>query len=271
MLLLDAVTGRIRFKKMYNKKSEMNVIVMFIILIVSALALSVVYFKFTSTADLNRAVEVCRMSVLTQSKTEFIGSSLFSIECNTRYVVFEKDKVNRGLNPESLKTSTILYNGKKINSFKQLNDYIVDQVVAEEMRICYYEFGEGKVTVFANNDATLDDNVCFICAKISFKVSGQEFKGIYDYMDKTYIKDLSMTYIQYLNQPSLSEANWTTFSNKLYDDRPREGMKIDSDKSYIVVFRKDYDLMSKNGYYVYLLPSTELNKKSGFKCDIIAQ
>jgi len=260
----------------HYKKSEMNVIVMFIILMVSALALSGVYYKYASTADTNKAIEVCRLSVLAQSKSEsnlMLGGSPFGIQCETRYVVFEKDKVKKGLNPESLKTSSIVYNGKKINSFRQLNDYIVDQVIAEEMRICYYQFGEAKIRPFANDDGLWDDDVCFICSKISFKTSGQEYKGIYDYMDRTYIKDLNMTYIQYLNQPSLSEVNWTDFSNKLYDNNPREGMNISSGNSYIVVFRKDNDflagLIEKDGYYVYLLPSTDLNKKSSFECDII--
>jgi hypothetical protein len=229
------------------KKAELSVVAGLILVLISGLVLFAVFSGVFKKATLEEAINVCRLSVLTQANTKGIPGasgmkSPLDLDCDKRYVDLYNDRVEIGLAPESTSPQSIIYNGKKIKKFTQLNDYIVNQVVAEEMRTCYFEFGEGKMHVFDNSldpsiKNTFDkEDVCFVCSEINFKdVKQQSYSGYLDYIKKTYIKNEEMTYYQYFNQPALGNISWSVFFSTIVDDN----FKFQKDTKYLVVFGKE--------------------------------
>ena len=220
---------------------------------------------------MNTAIDTCRFSVIAQSGTATaMTKSPLDVSCKTRYLDFTNTQVKEGLSPDKKSAIKVFYNGKTITTFPELNDYIVNQVVAEEMRICYFQFGEGKVKdLFANNDDSIGnkDDVCFICTQINFDktIGSKTVKGFIDYINRTEVNGKGYTYLEYFDAPSESENTWSEFTNKIYDNNPSDKMVFDTSQTYDVVFRKDYDIFSKNGYYIYFIPMDQLNNV----CDIV--
>lgn len=247
---------------------------------------------------LDASIKTCQLSVLVQSESKvFPGptgeKSPWSINCNTRYVNIYNDRIEAGLTPENTNENLqVTYNGKKVTKYGELNEYIVNQIVAEEMRVCYFEFGEGKIHVFDNNIWNNND-VCFICSQINFKdipnkISPRTYTGFIDFINKTYITNEKMTYYEYFNQPTITNGTvpWSFFS---YTIDPEHPYYFNNTQSYAVVFGKQdnrlksffelnpditgsntlspfANLDSHNNYYVFVVPADRVNAK----CDVIA-
>ena len=236
--------------------------------IVGILLIAIIILIFTSLSK-KGDIEACRLSVRLQSGTEvhvagISAGSMFDVNCNKRYVYIYPDRVEEGNSPENTNPIDIFLNGKKVKRFGELSDYIVNYAVAEEMKICYYEFGEGKVDVFPNNKKwfNADSDVCFICSEIVFKdVPARKYTGFMSFIRTASIDNLKLTYLQYFNQPSLSEKTWEEFTNHEYNNDAENKIFFDSKNpgKYDVVFRKTRNPISKNGYYVYVIPSDKLN------------
>ncbi|MDP3766223.1 MAG: hypothetical protein Q8R04_06955 [Nanoarchaeota archaeon] len=128
-------------------------------------------------------IEVCRLSALAQAQTKFAGQSPISLKCSRKEVKFFNNKVE--------------IDGKKESKyeFNQLDDNSVNKVVAEELRLCWYMMGEGRVDVFRQDVVdeaviyTSGENVCIICSEISFdsKANNKRFSGLLDYLKSTKI------------------------------------------------------------------------------------
>lgn len=139
-------------------------------------------------------IEVCRLSVLAQAQTKVAGQTPVSLQCPRRQVKFFNDKVE--------------IDGKKDDKydFEKLDDNSVNKVVAEELRLCWYKFGEGKINVFRQNIAgdiitTASEYVCAICSEISFdkKIDrNKKFSGLVDYLKSSKIPQQDIYYFNYL-------------------------------------------------------------------------
>lgn len=236
-----------------TRRSQMNAVVVMILVLVSALVLlgfgQRVFTKYTGEG----AIETCRLSVMAQSKTELAGTSVLSLECKRRYIDFYDDHVEFGNEPDKTKTISVYSDGEKTRRYDTLDNDIVNYVIAEEMRICWYEFGEAQIEVFPNNEkltealGTADDDICFICSEIEFiDINNKEYTGLIDYLKENYPKDAKYTYWDYFNKPSLSEHTLDTYINNCYKDTIEDLWNDDpfvfnSKTTYAVIFYKDYD------------------------------
>ena len=111
---------------------------------------------FASILKKGSDIEVCRLSVLAQAQTKLLGQTPVSLKCSRRQVKLFNDKIE--------------INGKKESKyeFKEVDDNIVNKLIAEELRLCWYMMGEGEINVFRQNIIVNTDTVCVVCAEISF-------------------------------------------------------------------------------------------------------
>ena len=268
-----------------------------IIEIILILAGAIVLFLFFSgvfaKSTFDEAINTCRFSVIGQVATELKPGisgmkSPFNINCEKRYIHFYNTKVELGLNPTNMQPRPIDVEGKKVSKFKELTDFDVDQVIAEEMRICKYEFADGKVEVFTNNEAFWSNkNVCFVCSEIDFDptVSKKTFNTLVEYTNKTTFDNTQTSYYTYLTEKSVSEnIMWIqpTYSTDWFSvnptgqfhilsgkDKDYANLNIDTSKKYAVFFEKfkPAKISTASKYFwVAIVPMDEINNY----CDIQA-
>lgn len=282
-----------------TRRSQMNAVVVLILVLISAPVLfgfgQRLFTKYTGEGT----IETCRLSVMTQAKTELAGTSVLNLECKRRYIDFYDDHVEFGNEPDKTKTISIYADGKKTRRYNNLDNDIVNYVIAEEMKTCWYQFGEAKTEIFPNNEklteliGTADDDICFICSEIEFMdIKNKQYTGLINYLKNNYPQDKKYTYWEYLNQESLSEFNLEEYytylekSNKLSELWNNEPFVFKPDTTYAVIFYKDYDQTfitdlfyslgfietpgdspaGKSGYHVLVLPTERL----GDICEIQA-
>ncbi|MGV8150601.1 MAG: hypothetical protein ACP5NV_02630 [Candidatus Woesearchaeota archaeon] len=262
------------------KKAQMGTIVTLIIVVVIAILLITLgYLIFTDYSGKGE-IETCRLSVLTQSNTEvpIVGASPLSLECKKRFVNIYKNKVEIGTDPEKTSVVNVYTSSGKKKSFNTLNNDIINSVVAEEMKTCWYQFGEAKINVFPNDESLTEaggdllgaeDDICFTCSEIKFEnIPGIEFSGLIDHLKNTNVPKTKYTYWDYFNQESLSEhtlqeymeACYPDTVKDLWDDKP---FIFNSDETYSVIFYKDYDDSISNMVKFYNIYYTA-GKAAGF-------
>lgn len=271
---------------MENKKAQLSETNRLIIIIVVAVILlffigTKIYPMFTKKGE----IESCRFSVIVQAETELKmagGTSPFKIDCDKRLVKFYDNRVEQGYSFSDMKPLTIVYDNKKVKKFRELDDFIVNEVVAEEMRICHYQFLEGKVEIFPNNEGGFwsvfglsgNDDICFICSEISFdsEMENKSFSGYPEYIKNTEIPEEKKTYFEYFNDNTFSEYKWADLiadpSGKTHADIDffkNADIKMNTTETYSLIFYSDYDSYSRNAYGVLLIPTD----KVGELCEII--
>jgi len=260
-----------------NKLGQIGKLGTIILIIAGAIILYMFIAKFTAKSTFEESINVCRFSVVGQTATEVIPgirekTSPFNIDCDKRYITFYNTKVELGLSPGNMQAIGTPANNN-VKKFNRLTESTVNSVIAEEMRICWFEFGEGKIKVFANDDKAVSwkDDVCFVCSEINFEksVEKEQFAGLIDYLKNTKIVEQDQTYYEYINGATDSKASWEEYNsgNKkigMYNTLPY----LDKSQQYAVVFKKDYDFFGKNGYYVEVVPTDKLNL--GGVCDLQA-
>ena len=145
-------------KHIAPKKGILNVPVEYIILVGGILLLTIAGVYFASTLTKGN-VEICKSGVTAQQFTEskIGGTSPLSLPCERRFVDFYDTQTTIGYNPEKNKPTKVLFNGKRSTIYPKLNDYIVNQVVAEEMRTCWYQFNEGD-EIMPNNENMIEND-----------------------------------------------------------------------------------------------------------------
>lgn len=183
----------------YNKKGLIEDVLAKVILVIAvALILFAIIGKFIGTIEGGGDIEICRLSVIAQSKTKFFGSSPVNLDCKRREVVFYNNYVK--------------INGKPATEYKfnELDDYFVNKVLAEELRICWHQMGQGKIEVFRSDAAYQAENVCVVCSEISFdqSVKKEKFEGLIDFLKTTPLpntkKEDKKYYYNYLQESQKS-------------------------------------------------------------------
>ncbi len=274
--------------KKINKGEIHNVLVLIIIL-VSAIVLFLILTSFNEGMTSEEAITTCRLSVIAQSSTSFgliTETSPLDINCDKRYVDIYNTRVERGLSLENMELVPVIYGSREVKKFNELNEDMVYQIIAEELRVCKYEFGDGRIGIFPNDKAGIftGKNVCFACSEINFKqgVKKQDFLNLKDFVQTNKIPDKEYTYYDYLTEKTVfDDPMWEQIT---YDgSTPEKKIKLSSSESYLIVVNKNtYSVTKKlvytspllrilpvrikDGLYVTIVPSTEINTY----CDIQA-
>jgi len=260
-----------------KKQGMENQLLIIILILAAAIVIFIVLTKYITSTNANGEIEICKLSVVTQSATEIKPGmtgwkSPLDLNCAKRYINFYDTKVEQGMSPYNTKPLTIDYDGKKVTKFNGLSDMVVDQVVAEELRICKYQFGDGKIDIFPNNEKLFEgQKVCFVCSEINFKptVQKQIFSNLVDYTKKTTYAKAGKTYYNYLTEK-------TIYDNPMWDqptlpgDKPLSNLNFDKSKPYLVFVEKysrsTVDVLQKEGIWIIIAPASDINNY----CDVIA-
>jgi hypothetical protein len=235
-----------------------------ILIVAGAIILLLFITQFSSKATYEESINTCRFSVLAQVATELKpglsgAKSPLDINCDKRYVKFYNTKVELGLNPENMKPKEIQIEGEKTKRFKVLTDQVVNQVIAEELRICKFQFADGKVAIFTNDEHFFADKaVCFVCSEITFSnLNTQKIESLIEYTKKTSFDDTGTTYYDYLTEE-------TVYGNSMWlepEENP-DSLIIDTSKKYAVYvwrYNRAHLSLYKNGIRVNIRPYDELN------------
>lgn len=143
------------------------------------------------------AQEICRMSVFgkAQSKRLTAGTAaLTNLECYTRYVNVRQ----QGIFVDS-------QYGKEFDDFSDDRSRETKRYIAEELRNCWYQMGEGKYDPFGSLEGSIasspikDDSHCMICSEIQFVDKTIDMSGLTEIF-KEKMQNSALTYNDYLYQ-----------------------------------------------------------------------
>ncbi|HJX06297.1 MAG TPA: hypothetical protein VJ461_06320 [Candidatus Nanoarchaeia archaeon] len=265
-----------------NMKALIAIIVVLLVFIV----LAGFYLKIHGSILKNSDREVCKTSVLAQSVTINVpsGEKLVTPDCKTYNVVFFEDHVE--ING---KTAEVYdpQKGDYVSKFNSLTSGIVNSVVAEELRWCWYQFLEGQKKIFSRGGVVGQvqlsvPDLCFLCDEISFDstVKVSEFTGFYDYLQSATMRNANMTYYDYLaEEPRICESYedkpcWEEFfKDKIADETgwsSPDQTVMKSDSKYVVTFIKHGEegrligtvgVGWRENYFAYIMPADSLSKR----------
>jgi len=259
----------------HNKKGQFSQVMILMLILASAIVILLFVTKFVTRSTMDESVSACRLSVMTQAATTYgiiSKTSPLDINCDKRYVNFYNTRAELGLSLENMNPIDIDFGDHKAKKFTELNEFIVDQVIAEELRVCKFEFGDGKVKIFPNDKSGIftRKEVCFVCSEINFKpgVSKTNFTNLVDYTKKTTYSDAGTSYFNYLTETTVSgNAMWSQPT----DTKNLGSLDIDSTKTYLIYAQKvDPSTLESwyytGGIYIGIVPQKDINKY----CDLQA-
>jgi len=188
-----------------NKKAGMDtsLVNIILVLIVAIIIIGVaIYFIKYFTARSDR--EVCRASVLGGSVAQLApvhGSENFIVpDCKTYSIIFYNDHVE--INSKAAEVY-VSQSHEYIKTFNELSSEVVNSVIAEELRQCWYQFLEGKKKVLTRANINVQlytPDIGFLCDEVRFDpgVPQTRFTGFYDYLRDTLMPKSQVTYYEYL-------------------------------------------------------------------------
>jgi hypothetical protein len=251
-----------------SRSGQMSHVASMLLVVAGAIIMLLFLTKFMGKATFEEAINTCRFSVMTQVASEvqpgLTGKkSPLDINCEKRYVRFYEHKVELGLNPEGMKPMAIDFEGEKIKKFSDLTDHVVNQVIAEELRICKYQFADGKVEIFGNDDAFWigKKSICFVCAEIDFEptVKQKSFNTLVEYTNKTTFDDTGITYYDYMTEKNMyGNYMWKGIGGL-------NNLNIDTSKKYAIYIWKAKpgaisSLIQDGDMNILLTPYEDVNK-----------
>jgi hypothetical protein len=247
-----------------NRKGQFAQVMTLMLIVAGAIVMLLFVTKFATRSTMEESTNACKLSVVTQSATAFgmvSKTSFLDINCDKRYVNLYNTKVEIGLSLENMNLVQVDYGNRKVKKFSRLNEFVVDQVVSEELHICKNEFGDGKIKIFPNDESGIfsDKNVCFVCSEITFEktVDKQVFTKLLDYTKQTKFSSQgnaqSNTYYDYLTEQTVfNESMWEQATAKI--DPAYNNLSIDTSKKYLVFVKKYSYSGTKNVALNALIP-----------------
>jgi hypothetical protein len=281
------------------------------IILVLAVLLILVIFAAKMYGQVNNRVvrDACRTGVLAQSVvmsvpapgTKTVAENFLSPDCKTYNVNFYDNRVEINGKPVEVVDSSRKEVTKKFNG---LTDDIVNQVLAEELRWCWYQFLEGqRRSINIAPLVSLPTGIpksCFLCDEIRFdkSVTKEEFNGFYDYTKNNMMSGSNITYYDYYaEQPRICEEGilgsdvalgthqaeftvncWEDYFKNQITSKDKEftpsSTVFRKDTPYVVLFLK-YGKHWQGGdwgsqpetYFAYILPQSALSKQ----CDSLGR
>jgi hypothetical protein len=197
------------FNSRKKKKGELTSeqIVVLVILIASfvILLMYIVYLQFHKETN----EQICQASVVLRGG---VGEAT-PLNCQREYVCITKDGSCEGMTKPEIK--------------KVKTEYEVYDVLAEEMRDCWWMFGEGDINYV--KDRATKQNLCSICDQVFFDDSVKEVKAfsgttdIYPFSNGKINKDEFYKYLAATKMPD-SERD-LTYSQYIFNEDNFEGLK----------------------------------------------
>jgi len=232
-----------------------------------------IYFTISKTED-----EMCRLSILKHASVKEITTSFTQteIDCQRKHYRFFEDRVE--LNNKAIRVTD---RGKRSMSYTNLNENIVNQVVAQELYQCWKKTGKGDLNVFNADLIFLDHRPCIICATIDFDTNERDgYADLYEYLEThlipsreydnvTYAVYLGKQYDYYLrllggNVPT--SQHWGLWKDTESALQLKSGA-LDTEKSYSIFFmgfkppRVDVATeLVENAYYLYVEETNNIPK-----------
>jgi hypothetical protein len=268
------------------KKSQTSNVATLIIFLVVIIILFPAFSKIYQKIFLTSSDEICKISVMKHSGINQVTGDLksSSIDCPRKNLVFKDNEVLLD------KKAVYVYETvgddkktKKISTTKEY-DYIVNQVLANEIYKCWNKMGAGEYDVFEKDLSLTTDYVCLICNQFSFDVgkTNQNYKGIVDYLENYYIpqENNNVTYLEYISkqQPTYltifgQHLPWT---HHIMSSDPKAlintEIEYNSEKTYAIYFygykpnkiNTDVFKAQTDAYYVIISKVQDMTNKCGY-------
>ena len=162
-------------------KAEISTLTIIISAIVALLVLLGAFIPIYKMISNEGEEEICRLSIVQHALTKMWGKTAARIECPRNQIIFYDDRVEKN------RAFVYVYENpsakKKSKTYDSLNDYIVNQVLADELRDWWILTGKGKLDIFNENWISYmswdnKNQVCLIASEIQFDTSTNKFKGL---------------------------------------------------------------------------------------------
>ncbi|MBN2421874.1 hypothetical protein JXB41_01490 [Candidatus Woesearchaeota archaeon] len=186
--------------------------------------------------------EKCMASVFANSnaRVPLTGSEIFSLNCPTRYVYVDSDKITiEVMDCETKEEIKFSCPSSDIGSprFRDCFFPKLNEVIAEQIKDCWEQFGAGNLRVFSTYNA---ERQCLICSVIEFspglkeRYAGEEICFKYDELNN--YKDVCLDEYMRTHTPFGHEISYYEFSLDATDGLLAPYYDIDMDRSYAIVF-----------------------------------
>ena len=224
-----------------NKKAMSETMVILLIFVLGAIILFNFSGKLSTFFKEDSDIETCRLSVLAQSQTRNIPvvnvgtpGTIVPLDCPRRILKVFEDKV------EIKDKKSTKY------KFKKLSEDDINNLVAEELRLCWYRMAEGKRNIFENSWIFGDPYTCLICSEIQFddELKGKSYGGLLEYLKSRKIPKSDISYFAYLIRSQnnihllwgrLPWAQWTPWGYGTTDKIDKDD-KINTNDKYSIYF-----------------------------------
>ncbi|MAE42764.1 hypothetical protein CMO93_03260 [Candidatus Woesearchaeota archaeon] len=261
--------------KLKNKADLRDTLILLLVFLVVAVTLFF-FFEGGFSALANTADdEACRLSVFAQAKlrSSITGDSPIREKCPPHDIEFFQKKVEK----DDKKILIKIQDETPGYNFDALNDDIVNDVVAEEMRNCWGKMGKGDLYVF-DRSFSGSKKVCLRCAEIEFNadIKYQTFSGLPEYLDNEMPNqgnNEKLTYKQYLIK-EYTGISWTIWPPNVWFEQEslqlNEKATFDTSKEYIIFLRAFKEPLGSNiddRYFIFVDEREKVLDKS--VCDIL--
>jgi len=225
--------------------------------------------------------QACSLSVIKHAASKeatLTGAKGSDMNCPRKQIVFYNDKVE--IDDDKIRVQSAV-GEKRSSSFKSLNSYIVNQVMADELVSCYKKMGKGNLNVFNQKIFWMDLDIfnvdrvpCMICSEVNFKGFDipMDFEGL-EYYLKTEDMNSDTKYYDFLAQKSylLERLNPIKFTKVYRSFGENTEYELSTDKSYTVIFAagkttkaKEWTDSDENYYSTHILKTEEIAKTCSF-------
>ncbi|MGM5481860.1 MAG: hypothetical protein ACQESF_00210 [Nanobdellota archaeon] len=159
-----------------KKGMEQSVLVKLIGVVASLIVLGLLFRNVFDITYGETAENICRMSVISHSKTQVAGSPIMNLKCPRKFILIDNEgyKIyyadDLPIDKEKL-SYKIKFNEK--TSFKKQ----FYELLANEMAECWYKLGEGNLDIF-QEDIFFTKSSCVMCSEIGFSKEFEKSRDI---------------------------------------------------------------------------------------------
>jgi hypothetical protein len=256
--------------------STLTILIIFIaVFIVLMVGIGPIY-KWIASMNKDKA---CQLSVIQHSlsdKISLVVEQGTDIHCYRKELVFTDTQTV----VDGKRISVYANEGdtKKSATYKSLNKYIVNQVLADQMYKCWTIMGSGNVSVFNPDfaDPTKITRPCIVCTSVRFDIGRtDQFDGLGKYLRETVNPHTKTIYLDSLNKPTYKYLDLGTvigvvpYSQHFFDyvESVKVPDTIDPNKQYYVYFvgwrpsqLPEWAGYYKSAYFLNVGPIEELQK-----------